>query len=440
LIPPGSAAFPVTDAARGYLSALTRADTLFFYSPDGEDHYPKGLIYDWQRGQGVSTSPHMVAAHSPPSSLTAYHRSLGLGPARVICPRNFGYTPVAEALLQDTRLLEEIRADDSLRGICFAYKDRRSEWLAERLALEPVCCAPPAATYEALNDKWNLAAAGKTHGFSTLPTHLVVDLDSLERVFRLLNGIYEKGCILRLRRGTCGSNLCHARTGAEARNAWKRLSAQGGVIMTPFVPPERIIRNLALHGLSTPDGFQPLVLTDQIIRRSKYRGGRSVHEMEPGDWGAVHSCLPGLGSWLQTEGYVDAPAGVDGFLIDTPEGRQFVIIDPNIRMTGSLRPWAVSTTLGERAGRAFAWQSEWFAFFGPALTIGDLRRKLADSLLDPDHPDRGGILPSCMVPFGFRPFGMLLIEVILLGRDTEHLRHLRKRVLGIGLTPRIFRE
>lgn len=439
-MPPYPAPFPPAGTARAFLGELSRPDTLYFNCPDGEDHYPRGFLVNWQRGQGACTSPNIAVARTPPSDLTAYHRSLGLGPVRLFCPRNCGRTPVAEALLRDTRLMEQIRAEGSLKRVFFAYKDPRSEMLAERLGLETVCCAPPAATYAALNDKLNLATAGKTHGFRTLPAEEARDAKTLESVFQSLNGYYGKGCMLRLRRGTSGNNLRHARNPAEASTIWKRLRPPCGVIVTPFVPPERILRNFALHGYSTPEGFQPVVLTDQIIRRQKYRGGWAVDGLEPADLEAVRSCLPGLSSWLHAEGYVHAPAGVDGLLLDTPEGREFVIIDPNIRMTGTMRPWAVATTLGERSRRNFAWQSEWFAFLGSALTLGDLRGRLGTDLLDPDHPDRGGILPSSMGPFGFRPFGMLVIEVILLGRDPEHLHHLRKRVLGIGLTPRFARE
>jgi hypothetical protein len=100
----------------------------------------------------------------------------------------------------------------------FAFKDRSAELLLDRLGLVPNYCAPPAAVYEAANDKLAFARAGATYGFETLPMEVADDSHSLTRAFRSLRERYGQGCILRLRRGAGGSQAAGASPVHEPRH------------------------------------------------------------------------------------------------------------------------------------------------------------------------------------------------------------------------------
>jgi len=421
-------------AARGFLNLLQQPDTLFFYQADGEEGFPSNLSTNWMRGHGVSISPVVAAARMPNPALTSYHRSLGLGPERILCPSSGGRLPVAESFLQHPNDLARLASDRSVKRVFFAFKDPQSQQLGDHLGWDQVGCEPPPSVYQTANDKRRLSESAAAHGLFTLPALTATDSPSLQNAFLTLNRIYNQGCMLRMCHGACGHELHHARSPAHARLIGLRLLARGNIVVTPFVPPERIQRNLALHGWMTPEGFAPITLTEQILRGFQYRGGRLADNLEPDELRAVRSILPGLGSWLKSEGYVNAPAGVDGFLLKTPEGPRFTLIDPNIRLTGSMRPWSVGAILGERTGSQFLWQSEWFAFLGPLPTFDQFCRRLDPFLLQPGRIGDGGILPSSFGSIGTRPLGVLMVEVLLLARDLKHLRHLRAHVLGSGLT------
>jgi hypothetical protein len=427
---PGITAVPV---AREFLETLRRRDTLFIYCGDGEAGYPINFLNTRERGHGASVSPNVVTATPPPEELIACHRSLGLGPERVFCPASCRRIPLAKAVLADERLLARLREDRSLRGLFTCFKDPQTERLSRRLGLDCVACAPPAAAYAALNDKFDFARAAARHGFAALSTRMTPDADTLEDAFRSLGGIYGQGCILRLRRGVGGLGLRHAPTLERARRIWRRLRAAGDVLVTPFIPPALVVRNIGLHGIATPEGFAPLVVTDQLIRDFRFRGGRVAHDLTAEEIGAIRACLPGFGSWLRAEGYVNAPAGVDGFLLRAADGPSFVAMDPNIRMTGTMRPWSVVATLSEAAGRSFLWQFERLGFISATLTLRRLHQRLGADMVEPGRLEQGGILPSYIGRFGLGPLGALRLEVILLGRDADHLDHLCRRVRALAI-------
>lgn len=418
--------------ARDFLNMLRRRDTLFVYSCDGEPGMPINHFNASERGLGVTLSPCIVAAAPPPADLAAYHRSLELGPERVFCPVTSRHVSLALAVQADAGLLERLRGDRSLRRMFPYFKDSHAESLAKRLGVDFVFSSPSAATYDALNDKFDFSRAGARHGFATLPMQTVHDFKALEAAFRSLAAIYGHGCMLRLRRGVGGAGMRHAHTLAQARFVWRLLRVHGEVLLTPFVPPSEVVRNIGLHGIVTSEGFEPLLVTDQIIRGIKFRGGRLAHDLTGEEIEAIRSCLPGLGSWLRTEGYVNAPAGVDGFLMRGLEGLRFVLLDPNIRMTGTMRPWSVVAALSERAGRRFVWQFEWAVIIGAVAGLRHLRQRLGGDLLDASRLEQGGILPSVMRRFGLGPLGALRMEVVLIGRDGAHLEHLRRRLGDIG--------
>jgi hypothetical protein len=98
--------------ARAFLDALRHRDTLVLYSSDGDVGYPLTARGHRQRGHGASISPRIIAASPPPPELVAYHRALGLGPEHVYCPAAPSpATRLATLVLEDSRLLERIRAD-----------------------------------------------------------------------------------------------------------------------------------------------------------------------------------------------------------------------------------------------------------------------------------------------------------------------------------------
>lgn len=420
-------------AARDFLNMLRREDTLFVLSGDGAEGFPIGLLNDLTRGQGVTVCRNAVTATPPADGLLQYHRSLGLGPERLFCPASCSRVPLTQACLADTGLQERLRTEASLNSVFFFFKNADAEILAERLGLKYVGCTPGASVYHALNDKVAFAEAGRRHGFETLPSLSPGTADEVDAAFGELDDIHGQGCVMRPRYGVGGSNLHHAKTLMQARSLWRRMKSGGTVLLTPFVPAAKIVRNIGLHGVVTAEGFAPVVATDQIVRDFRFRGGRCAEDLAGEELAAVRACLPGLSSWLLTEGYVDAPAGVDGLVMRTPQGLKFVLVDPNIRMTSTMRPWSVAATLSEAAGRRFAWQYEWMGLLGGTATMHQLRRRLGSDLLEPDRIDQGGILPSCISRFGCGPLGLLRLETLLLGRDAAHLDHLRRRMFKLGL-------
>ena len=419
--------------AGAFLDTLRSRASLVFYSADGDVGYPRASPIHHLRGQGASVSASIVAATPPPPELVAYHRALGLGPERLYCPARLrAGAPLAKLVLDDPALVDRIRRDPQLRQIVLAFKDNSAERLLGALGLAPAYCAPQAFAYEAANDKFEFARAGAHYGFPTLPMEQVDDPAALEPAFRSLAEIYGAGCVLRLRRGAGGEHVYHARSLPAARHAWRRLRARGALLVVARVPAELVLREVAAHGIATKTGFRPLVFSEQILQGYRFRGSRVTREWSEKEIRAISSALEGITRWLQDIGYVDAPVGVDGFLMGGPEGTRFVAIDPNVRMTGTMGPWAVMAALSEMAGKGFIWQTEHFAMLGPAITFPWLRTRLGADLLDAARLEQGGILPSLISPPWVGPFGISRLRVILLAHDAHHLTYLRRRVrLGL---------
>ncbi|MCB1278753.1 hypothetical protein [Prosthecobacter sp.] len=424
----------ITDvvAARALLHLLRRRDLLHSYGGDGESGTLVNRFNDRGRGQGVSLSPNMIAATPPMPELLAYHRSLGLGPERVICPTYRPRVPVTASFLKDSELIARLRADSSLQGIFFRYKDAAAVELAKRLGLRCVGCEASSETYAALNDKSRLAEAGRVYGFETLPVRVPETVDGVPAAFEELNKLYGAGCILRTGRGAGGFGLSLTRTSSQASRAWSRLRTSGQVIVVPFIPPSKQGRNVSLHGYVAGGQFAPVVVVDQIVNGFGFRGARCEQALSEDECDAIRASLPGLGRWMQAAGYEEAPAGVDGFLMRGSEGLRFVVIDPNIRATNTMRPWSVVADLSERTGRRFVWLFEWMVFLGPVRDMQQLSQRLGTDLLNPVTLDQGGILPSVINRFGLGPAGASRMEIIFIGRDPAHLKHLLSRVAELG--------
>jgi len=423
--------------ARALIDTLRSRDTLVLNSADGDIGYPLTPQTLRSRGQGATIGASIAAASPPCSDLAEYHRGLGLGPERLYCPRVLSPgIPLARLILDDTDLLGRIRSDRVLRRMVIAFKDRTAELLLERLGLFPAYCSPSASAYEVANDKLAFTRAGPRYGFETLSMRTATDAQALDSAFRELSELYGDGCILRLPRGAGGSHMCHARSLRAARRGWERLRRLGQVLVTPYVPPGLVLRQVSTHGIVTPRGFCPLVFTDQLVRKYRYRGGRVTYDWAPEEVAAVSSSLQAVASWLRDLGYVGAPAGVDGFLIRCGKGLRFLVLDPNIRMTATMMPWAVAVTLSEAAGRRFVWQVESFVIAGRAITLRWLQQRLGTGLINAARLEQGGILPSTIARPRTSPLGVSRLRAILFAQDADHLAHLRDQVRWLGLLVR----
>jgi hypothetical protein len=430
----------ITDAgaARDFLATLRARDTLVLHVGDSDRGYPLKARGQGFRGHCAAVCPNIVAATPPPPDMVAYQRRLGLGPERVVCPTApTARAPLSTLLLEDADALARVRADCSLTRMLLAFKDRAAALLLERLGLAPVYSAPAPEAYERANDKLAFACAGPQYGFETLPMEVVADERALEGTFRSLAARYGDGCMVRRRRGAGGHHLYRAATLKRARRLWKRLRADGDdVVLTPYVPPALVARNVAAHGIVTDEGFAPLCFSDQLIRAGRFRGGRVAPDWQPAEIAAVRRGLDGAARWFRDGGYAGAPAGVDGFLMRNGDGPKFVAIDPNARLSGTMMPWAVVAALAEAAGRSFVWQFEYLLMLGLPLTFERLRRRLGDDLLAPTAIERGGILPSFLASRRLGPLGASGLWTILLAHDASHLEYLRGRVRALALIPR----
>jgi hypothetical protein len=111
-------------AARASLDTLRRRDVVAFPSADGDRGYPRAALGHRARGWGITVSPTVVTASPPPPELLAYHRTLGLGPERVLCPAApSSRHPLSRLVLDDADLLSRLSADNSLRHAFVAFKD-----------------------------------------------------------------------------------------------------------------------------------------------------------------------------------------------------------------------------------------------------------------------------------------------------------------------------
>jgi len=429
---PGITAWTV---ARLFLDALRRADTLVLPSADGDVGYLISALGHERRGHGAGVSRSVIAASEPSAELLAYHRTMGLAPTRFYCPVPASHTlPLSQAVLEQEALLGRIRADRSLERMLVAFKDRSAELLMERLGLAPAYCAPPAAVYETANDKLGFARAAAAHGFAVVEMETANDPQALAAAFASLSRQYGRGCVLRRRRGAGGHGIHHARSAAAARRIWQRLRAGGDVLVAPYVPAARVLRDVAVHGIVTTDGFAPLAFADQLVRNRRFRGGRVSDDWTAEEIAAVRNTMQGVARWLRDLGYVDAPAGVDGFLMREEGVLRFVALDPNIRLTGTTLPWTVAATLSEAAGRRFVWQVESFRIIGTALDFDQVRRRLGEDLLSVARLDRGGILPSVLsTTIHVGALAASHLRAILLAHDRAHLDFLRSRIRRLGI-------
>ena len=430
-VQPGITAAPV---ARAFLDTLGSRDTLVMPSADGDVGYRFTRSSLRSRGLGATIARSIVSATAPDADLARYHDRLGLAPERRYCPRRLpARVPLAELVLSDPRLLDEIRADGLLRRMVIAFKDRAAGTLIERLALHGAYCSPPASAYERVNDKLEFTRAAGRYAFDAIELRPVVSVEALEASFRELSAVYGDGCVLRLRRGAAGRHVHHARTLSAARRTWTRLSKFDVVLIGPYVPRSVVRREVAAHGIVTADGFAALAFSEQLLRGHRYRGSRMEHNWVAEEIVAVSSSLRAIAAWLRDMGYVDAPAGIDGFLVDGADGLRFIALDPNIRMTATMMPWAVASTLGRAAGRRFAWQYESSVVVGRTVTFQSLERQLGGDLLRPDHLELGGILPSVVMPAPGLGLGISRFQAILLARDADHLGYLSRRTQRLGL-------
>ncbi len=426
----------ITDvpAADRMLAALRAPDSLVVSALDGEgDNASAGQHF---RGHGIHVGASVVTATPISEEVLDYHRSLGLGPARVFCPAGpTARTSVVRLVLKDAALCERLRADRGIARLVLAYNDAAADALVARLGLTPAW-APPSAAYDAANDKLALAEAASRYGFEAVPMRRVTERGGLEDAFRALHEPYGAGCILRLRRGSAGRDVHYAPTLRAARRVWRRLRARGDVLVSAYVPATRILRNVATHGFVTAAGFAPLFFSEQIIRRHVFRGGLVEPEWKADEIAPIRRALAGIAGWLRDLGYVDAPAGIDGFLVEGVDRPRFLALDPNIRMTGMMFPWAAVVALSERAGRGFVWQFEARRMLGVPLTLARFRRHFGEEFLRPEAPERGGVLPTFLTTRHVGPVGSTFAWLLLLGRDAAHLAHLRARVGTLGLVTR----
>lgn len=437
--PPPWAQPGITDvsAARAFLAALGDPGTLVLTSTDADVGYPLTRLGQRFRGHGVCVSRTLIAATPPATDLVAYHRSLGLGPERVFCPGAISHREsLARLVLADEALCARLRADRSLARILLSFKDRAGAALVDRLGLAPAYCEPAPEAYETANDKLVFAEAGERYGFDTVPMRVARDPDEIDRAFRAASRRWGAGCALRSRRGAGGRNIHHAPTLREARRIGRRLAVHGDVLVAPWVPASLVVRNVATHGIVSAGGFAPFVFSEQILRGCVFRGGRVAREWDADEVAVIRTALGGIARWLADLGYVDAPAGIDGLLV-REEGRlRFLALDPNVRLTGTMVPFAAVARLSEAAGRSFLWQFEWLRMLGRPVGLARLRRHLGSDLLVPDALPRGGVLPTFVRTTRLGPVGASSLRVMFLAHDDAHLAHLRARVRALGLIHR----
>ncbi len=438
--PPPWAQPGVTDVAvaRRFLADLGAADLVALTTNDGDAWRPLTSASERIRGHGVTIAANLFASTRPDPDLLAYHHALGLGPRRHLCPRvTSPDRTLAELARADATLVQSLRSDPALARVFVSFKTPGAARLIAALGLAPVWCAPPPAAYDAANDKLALARAGGRYGFDTLPVAPVTDETELAAGYRALAASYGAGCIVRATRGTSGLDVYRARTLGAARRRWRRLVRAGrAVMLVPYVPPVRVRRNVAVHGVVTADGYAPFAFTDQILRGHHYRGGDATAPWTPAEVAAVRAGLDGVARWLGDIGYVDAPLGVDGFLIGEAAPR-FLVLDPNARLSATTMPWAAFATLAAAANRPFVWRFEGFRLLGRGLDFERIRRRLGADLLDPDALDRGGVLPTSLLLLQPRvPLASMYLWVLFVGRDGAHVARLRRRVRRLALIAR----
>jgi hypothetical protein len=412
--------------ARDFLAVLRSPQTLVVVTAEGYRLPPRGRPPPQGIARIAYPGPCSLVGPPLPPELADYHRSLGLGPRRIFSPAESAEGRFVERLLGDRELCRQIRTRSGLRRIFVSYKDELAARLVDGLGLEPVYCAPAPASYRAANDKLAFARAGAAHGFETIALEPAPDLAALEAAFRRGSERWGAGCIVRLRWGAGGDHTRRAPSLEAARSAWQRLRRLGEVVVAPYVPRRLVARNVAAHGLVSAKGFAPLLYSDQRIRRFCFVGGNAARGWSAAEIAPVARALAGVARWMRGLGYVDAPAGVDGFLIRERGELRFLALDPNARLTASMLPWALASVLSEHAAQRFAWEFGRFAVGAP-FKLAELRALLGSDLLDAAAPQRGGVLPLFAPARPSATAGWRL-PALLLGRDELHVAGLRARM------------
>lgn len=422
----------VREASR-FLAALRRHDLLSLNCSDADCGYTLTVLQNRRRGRSLSVSDCTVAGGLPRADLQEYHRDLGIAPSRVYVPRHPSWkTPLPRCVLDDPHLLERMRNDRPLRSIFFFFKDRAAEELQRRLGLEPVYCAPPAAVYEHANDKLVFSEAARRFGFPAVSSQEIGEKNAVAGAYRRAAQAYGEGCILRGRRGAGGSGIRHAGSVRDAARIWRCMRRRGPVLIQPYVPASRLLSNVCVNGIILRHGFAPVCITEQWQKGMAFRGGRAIGTLSDAEVRAVRETMEGVTRWLLDLGYVDAPVGIDGFLMREPGGLRFLALDPNIRVTGSMMAWALSAVLCEMSGTPFLWAFEWLRVVGRPLSMALLRRRLGPLLVDPRRLEAGGILPRDLSTLGIAPVAMSWISVLYLARGTDQLERLRVAVHRLG--------
>lgn len=417
--------------ARAFLADLGAADTLTLPVPDGDEGYRSSLLARGARGLGATVAGAVLAAAAPAADLLAYHRELGVAPSRWLTPAALGRRPLAAAALADPALLRRLRAG-GFRRLLLAFRDADGERLQAALGLGASWCAPSAQSYAVANDKLAFAAAAPAHGVPTLPMLPADDVAAACRAWRELAPHFGAGCVLRRPRSAGGNGFALARRERDVEGAWRLLRAPRVMVM-PYVPPERVRREVAVHGLMTAHGFAPLFYSDQLLRGVRYRGARVAATWCAAELAALAAAQSAFGDWLRGLDFTEGAAGFDGFFVEDGGRERLFVLDPNGRLTGSTLPWAVEASLAEAAGRAFVWQVESFRLLGRAPSLGWLRRQLGEDLLEARRLAAGGILPSLVhLPVRVGAVAAWWLRAILLASDEAHLDHLRRRVTGLA--------
>ena len=419
--------------ARAFLDTLRDPTTLLLASADGEAGARRTRGGSRIRGQFAMAGASILAATPPDPELLAHLRTLGLGAERVFAPAVVSWRkPLTQLVLEDAALLARLRRAPDLSCAMAAFKDASAAQVLERIGLPAAWCAPSPDAYAHANDKLAFAQAAARFGFDAVPLEPVADAAAVAETFDALSQTFGEGCIVRLRRGSSGHGVHRARSRRAAVRRWRRLRPLGEVLLAPYVPPGRVVRNVATHGIVTGGRFAPLVFSDQIVRGTDFRGGRVEAAWTTDERAAIAHTLDGVARWLATLGYAEAPAGVDGFLVREAGTLRFLALDPNIRLTATMMPWAIMATLAEAADRAFVWQFETHVIVGAALSFARLVRRLGDDLLRPEAWARGGIVPTLLAP-AHLGVGRSVLSAILIATDAGHLAHLAARVQSLGL-------
>ena len=212
-----------------------------------------------------------------------------------------------------------------------------------------------------------------------------------------------------------------------AYKEWRNLGRRGEVLIAPYVPRARIVRDVSTHGIVNDGTFAPLLFADQIVRGFRFRGSLVGNDWCAEETATVRAALERIAGWLRSVGFVGALAGIDGLLLRGDAGPEFVALDPNARSTATVGPWAVVAELSERAGRRFVWQLESVRIVGSALTVARLRRRLGYDLLDGARLAAGGVLPSSIASPSVGGVGASWMTAVLLAHDRAHLEQLRRR-------------